>query len=227
MNTIKLTMGEKIDDLIKSHNIDASTLALETGISKATISDMIRDVGKGYDYRYFLKIAQYFNVSTDYLLGLTDAPTTNADLRYICDYTGLEEKTIKILNRLKNSTDKELSVIYKGSLTKSEYLFFLKVMQCILITVEPCRAFATYYSALTNESLASTQENEASIGIFERFYGNSKEYALYTITKSITEIIEGYGNKLFEKEFQNEAQAEYYHYLHYGDDIELGEYDDE
>lgn len=208
MNTIKLTMGEKIEDLIKSHNIDASTLALETGISKATISDMIRNVDKGYDYRYFLKIARYFNVSTDYLLGLTDAPTTDADLRYICDYTGFDERTIKTLNGLKNSTDKELFNIYRGSLTKSEYLFFLKIMQYILISIKPCRAFADYYHALTIDLL--NEEKEKNNSFAENYNVYSKDFSLYKITKSITEIVENHGAKLFEKEFFSGAQDEYY-----------------
>lgn len=48
-------------------------------------------------------IAQYFGVSADYLLGLTDAPTTDADLRAVCDYTGLSEGAVEGLAALKAS----------------------------------------------------------------------------------------------------------------------------
>ena len=41
-------------------------------------------------------LARYFDVSADYLLGLTDAKTTkDTDLRAIVDYTGLSEECIK------------------------------------------------------------------------------------------------------------------------------------
>ena len=52
---------------------------------------------------YLVKYAQYFDVSADYLLGLTDVATTDKDLRFVCDYTGLDEKTVKILNSFKKN----------------------------------------------------------------------------------------------------------------------------
>lgn len=37
------------------------------------------------------KLAKYFGVSADYLLGLTEAQTVDTDLRAVADYTGLTE----------------------------------------------------------------------------------------------------------------------------------------
>ena len=50
-----------------------------------------------------IQIANYLNVSTDYLLGITRTATTDKDMRFICDYTGLDEKTVKILNSSKKN----------------------------------------------------------------------------------------------------------------------------
>ena len=44
-----------------------------------------------------VKLARYFDVSADYLLGLTDAQTVDTDLRAVADYTGLSEKAILAL----------------------------------------------------------------------------------------------------------------------------------
>lgn len=44
-----------------------------------------------------VEIANYFNVSTDYLLGLSDVKTPQIDIRAICEYTGLSESAINIL----------------------------------------------------------------------------------------------------------------------------------
>ena len=42
------------------------------------------------------KLAKYFGVSADYLLGLTEAQTVDTDLRAVADYTGLTENAILV-----------------------------------------------------------------------------------------------------------------------------------
>lgn len=107
---IVLTMGERISDLIKKSGKSADAIAKEisektnVSISKATLSDLSNDIDKGYNYKYILEIAKYFNVSTDYLLGLTEADTNDKELQYICDYTGLnKDAIIKLHNKNFNS----------------------------------------------------------------------------------------------------------------------------
>lgn len=45
-----------------------------------------------------IQIAEKCNVSTDYLLGLTNVQTPNTNVKTICEYTGLNESTIYKLN---------------------------------------------------------------------------------------------------------------------------------
>lgn len=44
------------------------------------------------------KIAGHYNVSTDYLLGLSDAKTTNPNKKNACEYTGLSDEAIDKLH---------------------------------------------------------------------------------------------------------------------------------
>lgn len=112
---IKLTTGERIDELIKKSGKsgekvlkeinDKYSSSLSKPISKATLSDITNDVDKGYSYKYFEVFAKYFNVSTDYLLCLTDIPTPlktdeQRALRTACDYTKLSEETITKLRSI-------------------------------------------------------------------------------------------------------------------------------
>ncbi|MBR2743571.1 MAG: hypothetical protein IKD89_08275 [Clostridia bacterium] len=53
---------------------------------------------------FLKKYAEYFNVSADYLLGLTDAPTNDKDLRFVCDYTGLSEEAVKSIKYAEKNT---------------------------------------------------------------------------------------------------------------------------
>lgn len=48
-----------------------------------------------------IKIAEFYGVSVDYLLGLNDVKSTDTNIKSICDYTGLSEAAI---NNLHNST---------------------------------------------------------------------------------------------------------------------------
>ena len=52
------------------------------------------------DYKSLVMLAKKYGVTTDYLLGATNAETTDKDLQYICNYTGLSDKSVNILNKL-------------------------------------------------------------------------------------------------------------------------------
>ena len=63
-----MTTAEKILSLIQERGIEQQKLATYLGIKKQTISDWKSGKTKSYT-KYIDKIAEYFNVSTDYLLG--------------------------------------------------------------------------------------------------------------------------------------------------------------
>ena len=68
--------GENFKKLRKSRNITQKGLGAKIGLSKAVVSKY--ENGMGYPtYDVLIRIAQYFGVTTDYLLGVASGKTVD------------------------------------------------------------------------------------------------------------------------------------------------------
>ena len=56
------------------------------------------------DYDALCKLAEYYNVSTDYLLGRTDVKTPDTELKTVCEVTDLSESAVKKIIKLQSPT---------------------------------------------------------------------------------------------------------------------------
>lgn len=68
----KLTIQEKLKDLRVSRRLTLEQLAAETGISKTALSSYETDELKDIPHTFIATLAEYYGVSADYLLGLTE-----------------------------------------------------------------------------------------------------------------------------------------------------------
>lgn len=73
-------------------NIGVSRQALNKWVNGETIPDIFSAA----------KIADYFSVSVDYLLGLSKIKSSDDDIKTLCRVTGLSEKAISELNYFKD-----------------------------------------------------------------------------------------------------------------------------
>ena len=90
-------VGERIKLLRTERNLTQAALAHELGVAKTTLAAYEQEKNEPSN-ETFIKIANYFNVSADYLLGLTDVKTANANIAFIANYLGLTERSIAELH---------------------------------------------------------------------------------------------------------------------------------
>ncbi len=89
----------------------------ETGLARQAIADEmgcdVSTVTKHYNGTRNLTIdfiamyARYFNVSSDYLLGLSEVRTVSPDTAMICRVTGLDDKAVRTLSEINEPTNFE------------------------------------------------------------------------------------------------------------------------
>ena len=85
---------QRIQDLIKNRKTTQAELAGVIGLSESTLSRYLKgQTGKLGD-GYTIRIAKYFNVSTDFLLGETDIPDRKS---YDIEELGLSAKSARLL----------------------------------------------------------------------------------------------------------------------------------
>lgn len=119
-NIFAVRLRELIDKTGKTQqgiadSIGVSRQALNKWVNGETVPDIFSAV----------KIADLFDVSTDYLTGRTDVSSVDADVQTACKVTGLSENSVRNLSIIKN-TDKNLS--YKPNNIK-------KIMLCPRIKI--------------------------------------------------------------------------------------------
>lgn len=93
----KQMFAKRLKALREEKRLNQKELAAEIDISNGSISyyekaERLPDIETAY------KLSKFFDVSADYLIGLTDVKTSNINIKATCDYTGLTERSISTLN---------------------------------------------------------------------------------------------------------------------------------
>ena len=97
MNNENNIIGRRINTVLAEKNIKQKDLASALGVTDNTISYFVS--GKRTpNTEQIIKIAKFLDVSSDYLLGLSSAKSTNEIIQKIHKYTGLDEVPIMCLH---------------------------------------------------------------------------------------------------------------------------------
>lgn len=89
-----LTYDKLSTEIHKTCNVSISADSLSNYEVTATDNHAKSKKVLGMKIEFLHALAQYYNVSADFLLGLTENKTTDKDLDAVCQYTGLSESAI-------------------------------------------------------------------------------------------------------------------------------------
>ncbi len=97
-DNIKQIIGQRINTVLAIRNIKQKDLANAIGVSDNIISYYVS--GKRTpNTEQIIAISKYLDVSSDYLLGLSDVQSANIELKAICNYMGLPENTVEKISQ--------------------------------------------------------------------------------------------------------------------------------
>lgn len=99
-----IVFQERLKALRKDQKLQ--DIANEIGISRASLG-YYENGDRKPDIEVLLKLAKYYHVSCDYLLGLTNVGSPDISIRTIAERTGLNEPVIRTLEGYKHNATRE------------------------------------------------------------------------------------------------------------------------
>lgn len=102
--------GMRLKSLRLERGLTIEKFANEIGISKSSVG-YYENQNRAPDIVVVGKMADVLDVSVDYLIGLSNARMQEPKLKSICDKTGLSDKSILMLARLKKEKSPRLRII--------------------------------------------------------------------------------------------------------------------
>lgn len=102
--------GSRLKGLRQERGLTIEEFSNKVGISKSSVG-YYENQNRVPDIVIAGKMANVLNVSTDYLIGRSNARTQEPKLKSICDKTGLSDKSVLMLARLKKENNPRLQII--------------------------------------------------------------------------------------------------------------------
>lgn len=175
--------AQRLKDLRQEKKISQTELASALNISNRTIS-MYEQGNSEPNVEILSKIADYFNVTADYLIGRTSCK--NVENQSISDSLGIDERTIDILKSLAGNPDDG----YFIDITELDYLEAIMQHPQFPTLMSLINAYFVYTTAdWSNHLPYSISSNGRKIPITIEDLKNSELQLIQTTFKSIVEGI--------------------------------------
>lgn len=162
----KKLIGTRIYTALETANIKQKELAKELNVTDNTVSYWCNGT-RTPNTEQIIQIARILNVSSDYLLGLSDVATTDAELNAVCEYIGLSENALTSIKELTTEEDKKYLINFllsDSSFCDMLYHFsmYLKEYFYAVISLSSSIKSSEYCKTLSKKEL-KTEENLAKI----------------------------------------------------------------
>lgn len=129
-------MYEIFEQLLKKHGVTRYQVYKATGVPQSSLSDWKNGKSKP-KYEKLVKIAEYFNVSVDYLLGIeTKKPSANAEDNIQCydendNRLPLSDDVIEILDTLRTRPEMKILFSVSKKATKEDIEKTVKIIEAL------------------------------------------------------------------------------------------------
>lgn len=204
------TTGERISDLVKESEKTLSVLAKEIGVSPSLLSEIgnkdteavrgstEKELSEMSDYKKrernirsanLIKICNYFGVSADYILCLSDVRTKSETIQGINRMTGLSEKAIeKLCNDFSQHSEislREIQFIDDLLCCDPTCLYALALAYKEYKEIFTCAEYAEYTEA---DGLVCLPSGKTFLAVEA---DREKDIALFRLQKAIIAFAEG------------------------------------
>lgn len=128
-----LTIYERIDALCKERRTNVTAMCKELSIARSSLSELSRGRSKTLSADKMSKIAKYFGVSVDYLLGKTDIkkePTVTVYDEHD-NIVRLDDETIQLLDSLRTRPDMKMLFSISSKATPEDVLKAVKIIEAL------------------------------------------------------------------------------------------------
>ena len=156
---------ERLKDLMNEQNIKAEELSRKLGqeITANTVRNYLKGDTSPRDMHQIQILANYFNVSIDYLQGYTENPNTDVNIKNISNEYGLSDKSLKYLHARNRLEKKEMANrLKKYGISTIDTINFLLENSNIIALIDG------YFNAEVNENYLLGFIRNGDIALYDK-----------------------------------------------------------
>lgn len=191
--------SERLCQLIEEKGITQNQLAEAIGKTRQTINGYTLG-NTAPDSDTLIELSNYFDVSVDYLLGLSDVKTLDVQVKAICEYIGLSNEAVQLLHCINedNSQQTKEFLYYTSKLLLNTRLQEMTInIRKYFEALQELEKITSKRNIVDNENDFDTSSEEFKkiarqniVSFFEeKECEDTKDFYLFKISKNIQEAV--------------------------------------